>query len=134
MSDKKFVTALNCMDGRVQYPVLKWLMENLGADYVDMITEPGVDKIFCECREELLQSVKQKISISIEKHNSNTIAIVGHHDCAGNCVCKEDHYKQVEISVSEILKCYPTVRVLGLFVNKDWAVEVIRDTALLSVS
>jgi len=32
----KFATAINCMDGRVQLPVINWLMENLSVDYVDI--------------------------------------------------------------------------------------------------
>jgi hypothetical protein len=44
----KFVTAINCMGGRVQLPEINWMMQNLSADYVDMITEPGPDKIFAE--------------------------------------------------------------------------------------
>jgi len=39
----KFATCLNCMDGRVQLPVIHWIKENYGVDYVDMITEAGMD-------------------------------------------------------------------------------------------
>lgn len=123
--DKKFVTAINCMDGRVQFPVMDWLMKNLHADYVDMITEPGADKIFCEECEEIRATVKQKMLISIEKHNSKAIAIVGHHDCAGNCVCTDDHYDHVKLSVEAVKQLHPQIKVLGLFVNENWAVEVI---------
>ena len=35
----KFVTAINCMDGRVQVPVIEWLKKEYKADDVDMITE-----------------------------------------------------------------------------------------------
>lgn len=41
----KFGTAINCIDGRVQLPVIKWLKENYYLDFVDMITEPGPDKV-----------------------------------------------------------------------------------------
>jgi len=36
-----FCTAVNCMDGRVQLPVINYLKERFSANYVDMITEPG---------------------------------------------------------------------------------------------
>lgn len=121
----KFVTAINCMDGRVQYPVMEWLRTNLKADFVDMITEPGADKIFCENCQEIVTSVKEKMAISLEKHNSTAIAVVGHHDCAGNCVCREDHYSHVKQSVQVLKENYPQVKILGLYVNEDWKVEVV---------
>lgn len=123
--NSKFVTAINCMDGRVQYPVMEWLRMHYQADFVDMITEPGADKIFCEECEEVVTRVKLKMQISIEKHNSRAIAIVGHHDCAGNCVCKEGHYQHVKQSVQCLRKTYPSIDVLGLYVNEDWQVEVV---------
>jgi hypothetical protein len=33
------------MDGRVQLPVIEWMKRNYALDYIDMITEPGSDKI-----------------------------------------------------------------------------------------
>ena len=45
MDDKKFITCLNCVDGRVQLPVIQWIKENYNIDYVDMITEAGMDGI-----------------------------------------------------------------------------------------
>lgn len=40
-----FATALSCMDGRTKGPVRKWAKETFGVDYVDMITEPGMDNV-----------------------------------------------------------------------------------------
>ncbi len=45
---KRFGTVLNCIDGRVQIPVTNWLKENFDVDYVDLITEPGIDKVLSE--------------------------------------------------------------------------------------
>ena len=36
-----FCTAINCMDGRVQLPVIRFLQERFKVDYVDVISEPG---------------------------------------------------------------------------------------------
>ncbi len=46
-----FATAINCMDGRVQIPAIEWLKRRHQIDYVDMITEPGPNKILSENRE-----------------------------------------------------------------------------------
>jgi Putative carbonic anhydrase len=41
-----FATCLNCIDGRVQIPVIEWITRNKGFKYVDMITKPGIDGFF----------------------------------------------------------------------------------------
>ena len=41
MAEGTFATAINCMDGRVQLPVIKFLQERFKAEYVDIISEPG---------------------------------------------------------------------------------------------
>lgn len=45
---KSFGTVLNCIDGRVQIPVINWMKENFDLDYVDLITEPGMDKVLSQ--------------------------------------------------------------------------------------
>ena len=45
---KSFGTVLNCIDGRTQIPVINWIKENFNVEYVDLITEPGMDKIVSE--------------------------------------------------------------------------------------
>jgi hypothetical protein len=55
-----FVMAINCMDGRVQLPVIEWLKKEYEADYVDMITEPGPNKILAENKDQLfINSIKK---------------------------------------------------------------------------
>ena len=44
----KFATALNCMDGRVQLPVIRWGKENYSVDVVDAITEAGMNGILSD--------------------------------------------------------------------------------------
>ena len=33
------------MDGRVQLPVIQWIKENYRVDFVDVITEAGMDSV-----------------------------------------------------------------------------------------
>ena len=49
--NKKFATAINCMDGRAQEPVIEYMKKSYGVDYVDMITEPGPNRILAENKE-----------------------------------------------------------------------------------
>jgi len=121
-----FVTAINCMDGRTQLPVIDFLKNNYNAKFVDNITEPGPIK-YLEMREncELLESFKRRLDISVKKHGSNLIAIVAHYDCAGNPLPKEKQLVQLQKSCDFIKGMYPTVEVIGIWVNDEWKVEEV---------
>lgn len=43
-----FCTAINCMDGRVQLPVINFLMRRFSVEYVDSVTDAGPVKILAE--------------------------------------------------------------------------------------
>ncbi|UOQ44536.1 hypothetical protein MUN89_00640 [Halobacillus salinarum] len=123
MSEGKFVTAINCMDGRVQQPVFNWMKERFSAPYVDMITEAGPNKVLLEGSDEEVNAIKSKVMISYEAHGSEVIAIIGHHDCAGNPVDKEEKVAQIQKAVDKIKSWDLNVEVLGLYVNENWEVE-----------
>ncbi|MBC7345036.1 MAG: hypothetical protein H5U03_06435, partial [Clostridia bacterium] len=85
-----FAATINCMDGRTQLPVINYVKDKYGVDYVDVITEPGPNKLLAERGDEaLLASIRRRLEISVLKHGSRHVVIVGHHDCAGNPVEKE---------------------------------------------
>jgi len=124
-----FVTAINCMDGRVQEPIIKWMKENFKADYVDMITEAGPDKLLAEGPYVMIGSIIDRVRISVNKHGSTVLAIVAHHGCAGNPVTKKEHMVYLEASVKEAMAwAGRDVRVISLWVNRKWEVELIHDT------
>lgn len=126
MLEKTFATAINCMDGRVQLPVIHWMQERYGTEYIDMITEAGPTKYLLEGSEEQLASIKTKVDISVDKHGSGVVAIVGHHNCAGNPCERDEKEGQIEKSV-ELLKSWGfNVDVIGLYVNDQWEVEVVK--------
>jgi hypothetical protein len=125
MAEGKFVTAINCMDGRTQQPVSVWMREKFGADYVDTITEPGADKALTDSPQWQVDSIKARTLISVNGHGSDIIAIVSHHDCAGNPVSKEQHLEMTRKAVEVVASWNLPVRILGLWVGEDWSVEVI---------
>ncbi len=122
-SDKKFACAINCMDGRVQDAVKDYMKKNYGVDYVDMITEPGPNKILCDCQscdKDVIEDIKKRVEISVHHHGSKVVAIVGHFGCAGNPASKEEqikHLKKAEEAVKEF--GFP-VEVILLWVDGDW--------------
>jgi hypothetical protein len=122
----RFCTAINCMDGRVQLPVINYMKSRFQADYVDMITEPGPCLILAEgIPDDLLQSILKRINISIDKHQSQTLAVVGHFDCAGNPVDRERQLEQIKKALSFLRQRYPRPALAGLWVDENWEVEEI---------
>ena len=119
---KTFGTSIHCMDGRIKESVLYYLKENYQLDYVDTITEPGPEKIMAECGDEL-QSIQDRVDISVYKHKSGIIAVSAHHDCSGNPSSKKDKLQQVEKSAVFIQKNYPDVRIVKLWIDENWEVS-----------
>lgn len=126
MSEKRFVTAINCMDGRVQDCVNRWLKNLYRADYVDVITAPGPVKILAAGGPEfMMNSIKRCLAVSTEKHRSPAVAIVAHHDCAGNPLPKEEQLSQLYLAAEKIRENFPGLKVHLLWVNEDWQVEEV---------
>ncbi len=125
MVSGKFGTAINCIDGRTQAPVSDWIKENHSVDYVDVITEPGCDKVLLEVDYDKIDHIKSKLLISIKVHNSSLIVIAGHYDCAGNPVSKEEHLTQIKKSINIIKSWNFPVKVIGVWVNDQWKIEQV---------
>lgn len=126
MAHGRFGTAINCMDGRTQFPVANWMKEQFHLDYVDTITEPGPDKILASGQGQLVESIKSRAQISVKAHGSKTIVIAAHYDCAGNPVDKEQHLLDAKKSIQTVRSWnLPVENIIGVWVNEEWKVEVI---------
>ncbi|MGA1848761.1 MAG: carbonic anhydrase [Thermoplasmatota archaeon] len=128
MATGSFATTINCMDGRTQLPVNEWMRERFGVDHVDTITEPGPNGIMARNHEELVSSIRNRVLISVNGHGSRVVALIGHHDCAGNPGPKEMQVDHVMKGLEVIRKWELPVRILGLWVGEDWKVEVLFDS------
>ena len=124
-----FCTAVNCMDGRVQLPVIAFLKERFAVEHVDTITEPGANRILGrQTSVALIASILERIRISVEHHNSVGIAVAGHHDCAGNPGGKDQQTSDTVAAVEYIRKrCsrYGRLEVIGLWVDENWSVSEV---------
>lgn len=121
-----FYTAINCIDGRVQLPVINYLMKRFNVLYIDSVTEPGPVRILDEQADTaLINQIVKRVEISVNKHKSIGIAIAAHYDCAGNPVLKNEQLKQLDSSVSYIKKLFPNMPVLGLWVDENWKVAEV---------
>ena len=119
-----FCTSIHCMDGRIQEPIQEYLKSSYNVKYVDTITEPGPCKIIAENKDiNAINSILQKVKISINVRKSNLIAISGHYDCAGN-PCEEEVQKgQIKQSIEYFKNVYPNTEIIGLWINNNWKVN-----------
>jgi len=121
-----FVTAINCIDGRVQEPVSDYLKKNFRADFVDDITHPGTDKFFAQGTQKYLDEIKHELDISVNAHGSKVVAVSGHYECAANPISKEDHIAEIKKAVEIITSWeFQLDKVIGLYVNEDWEIEKV---------
>ncbi len=64
---------------------------------MDMITAPGPSKILADAQDkETINHIRRCIEISVNKHKSNLVAVVGHYDCAGNPNPKDIQLGRIE--------------------------------------
>ena len=120
MSYGSFATAINCMDGRTQIPVIDYIRKKYRVNYVDMITEPGPIRVLAENTDKpTIESIKRRVGISIGKHISVHIVIVGHHDCAGNPVEKATQLKQILESIWTVRSWGFRAETLGLWIDEE---------------
>lgn len=121
-----FCTTINCMDGRVQLPVIEYLKKRCGADYVDTITESGPNLILADgTNQTLVDSILARVDISVNKHGSRVIAVAGHFDCAGNQADQAGQRKHTAKAVEFLAAKYPECEVIGLWVDESWRVSEV---------
>ena len=122
----KFGTAINCIDGRTQEPVIDFMKQEYGIDGVDMITFPGVDGVISSLGNfNTIALIRNAVSISVERHGSRIIAVVGHFDCAGNPGNREHHYAHIRKAVQQVSSWNFDAKIVGFYVNDKWQIEEV---------
>ncbi len=121
-----FYTVVNCMDGRVQLPVINYLKDRFGADYIDSVTEAGPVLYLAGKRDSAQRkSILERIDISINKHQSKGIAVAAHYDCAGIQVDEEIQIGQLREAIKFLAGRYANVEITGLWVGSNWSCREI---------
>lgn len=130
MPQHKFATAITCIDGRVQQPISDWMKLNTNVHYVDLVTEPGPDKVLSGGPANLIEDIIRRARFSVRHHQSPVVAVTGHHDCAANDADKAEHIEQILDGVNVVLAHHLNVRVVGLWLNEWNSVELVWDTQI----
>lgn len=128
MPREKFATAITCIDGRVQQPIMDWVKLHVNVNHVDLVTEPGPDKVLSRESTYIVDEIVRKVSFSIRHHESQVVAVSGHHDCAANPATREEHIEQIQEAVQVLLSYQLRARILGLWLNEWHSVELVWDT------
>ena len=112
------------MDGRVQLPVITYLQSEFGVAYVDVVTEAAPVGVLSEQPEsESARSIFRRVQVSIQAHASKGIAIVAHHDCAGNPIPAGEQQRQLQRCLQFLSTRYPKLEILGLWVDETRTVS-----------
>lgn len=126
MGSKQFSSAINCMDGRVQEPAIKFLKNRYQTSYIDNITLPGPEKALSTSGlTRVHESTREKLEISIHHHGSEKVAIFAHHDCAGNPANRSEKEKQLQKAAGRVRAWFPEVTVETFYINEKWEVKPV---------
>ncbi len=124
--EKKFAAAVNCMDGRVQLPVIHYLQNHTSAEYIDMITEPGPVQYLAKGSGDHYNSIVARVRVSLESHKSETLAITAHFDCAGNPLDEAAQRHQLEKAYTNLKRLLPeNINLLCLWIDADFCVHSV---------
>ena len=120
----RFATAINCMDGRIQIPVIEHLKARFEADYIDEITEAGPNQIVADrAPTETFESIRRRVEISVGKHGSRQLAVVGHEDCGGNPAPEAEQIDQLKRAAHVLQELYPDAEIAAVWATLDGAVR-----------
>ena len=121
-----FGTVINSIDGRVQIPVVNFLLERFGVSYLDVITELAPSKILADQADQArVAAIMQRLNVSMLEHGSRQFAVVAHYDCPGNPVGRSEQIEQLRKSIDFLKESYPGLEVIGLWLPSQWRVEEV---------
>ncbi len=126
ISNSSFGTVVTCMDGRIQLCVNRYLVERWGVEFIDTVTEAGPDRIVAEgIPRKSMDSILERVTISVERHGSRHIAVVGHDDCAGNPCNEATHRLLIRNGLQRLAARFPGTTVIGLWVGIDGSISEV---------
>lgn len=109
------------MDGRAQDAVKNYIKEKYGVDFVDVVTEPGPCRILAEHSDmPVVEDMKKRLAISVERHGSKVVALAAHAECAGDPCSKEEQLEHLREAKKMIESFGFDIPVILLWVGEGW--------------
>jgi predicted metal-dependent phosphotriesterase family hydrolase len=121
----EFAVALSCIDGRIQRPVNDFLLETFDVAYLDTITRAGMVKYLTSSYDPATASIVVDLESAIRAHSPMKLALVAHHECAGNPIADEDQQRQLRDGVAHFRRRYPDMEVTGIWIAEWLSVGVL---------
>ncbi len=122
---RDFGVVLTCMDGRIQRKVSDYLLTVFGVRNLDTITAAGMIRHLA-AKTERSSELLDDLDLSVAQHGSRDIAVVAHHDCAGNPTSDKVQRDQILEAMARVSTRHPDAELVGLWVDRNWTVERIR--------
>jgi carbonic anhydrase len=110
------------MDGRPLRRVADYLTASFGVRNLDTITTAGMVRHLADDTDQT-DAILANLDISIEQHGSKQMAVVAHHDCAGNPAPADAQRQQLAKAVRRLRQRHPDASVVGLWLGEHWIVE-----------
>lgn len=123
-----FGTVVNCIDGRAQQPASDWIKLHCNVKFVDAITTPGAECALSGSDRDRAFRIQKKVKLSVERHMSSVVAVVGHHDCAANPCTAAECTEQIRRAVRTVTGWKLGTRIVGLYVNEWNSCDVVYDS------
>jgi hypothetical protein len=121
-----FCTAINCIDGRIQLPVIEFLKVRFGTTYVDVLSEAGPAQLLAVRRDRrAAKLLLERLAFAIKAHDSMGIAIAAHHDCVATPADDDTQRYYVTRAVNFLAKRFNHLSVLGLWLDDGWSVHEV---------
>ncbi len=73
----------------------------------------------------MVQSILRGVRLSVDKHASFCLALVGHYDCAGNPAKEDEQLQHLIDGVAFLRLHYREIPVIGLWVDANWKVKEV---------
>jgi hypothetical protein len=110
-------TAVNCIDGRTQRPVLDHVATRFGARNIDLVTAPGAVRHLAAEPTAVGTSLIEAVRVSMTVNESTQIAVVAHQDCRGNPVPDRTQEAQLVSAAATLRLHFPEADVVALFLD-----------------
>ena len=126
MGDKHFVVMITCVDGEIQEVATAWAQQFFAAQYVDLVTEFGPEKILTDATAPL-GSMRANVQHAVDTHHCLELALVGHSPCTGNAVAADVQRRQIRQGVDLLASWGMLPHIVGAFVNALGQVEMVHE-------
>ncbi len=124
-TEPSFATGILCFDGRIQTPVIEHLRSLFQAPHVDHITRPGAVRLLSGQLDHLTEDLLADVAFSLDRHRSTQIAVVAHHDCAGNPETDTRQKGQLREAERLLTARFASAEVIALFFDPALGFERI---------